>query len=34
VHHHGFGGLSPTVIAIVLIVLLAGTLALKHLYGT
>ncbi|WP_214408632.1 hypothetical protein [Sphaerisporangium fuscum] len=33
VHHHGFGGISPTLIAIVLIVVLVCTLALRHLYG-
>ncbi|GII61443.1 hypothetical protein Skr01_15280 [Sphaerisporangium krabiense] len=33
VHHHGFGGLSPVLIAIVLVALLVFTLALRHLYG-
>ncbi|MEO3812950.1 hypothetical protein ABGB17_28440 [Sphaerisporangium sp. B11E5] len=32
-HHHGFGGLSPMVIAVVLIVLLAFTLTIRHVYG-
>ncbi|MFC4531647.1 hypothetical protein [Sphaerisporangium dianthi] len=33
VHHHGLGGLSPMLIAIVLLIVLACTLALNHLYG-
>ncbi|GGO69559.1 hypothetical protein GCM10012289_30990 [Nonomuraea cavernae] len=32
-HHHGFGGLSPALIILLLVVLLFLTLALKHLSG-
>ncbi|MFI6596136.1 hypothetical protein ACIBHX_07810 [Nonomuraea sp. NPDC050536] len=32
-HHHGFAGLSPALIAVLLIVALFVTLVLKHLSG-
>jgi hypothetical protein len=32
-HHHGFGGLSPMLIAVVLFLMLVCMLALRHLYG-
>jgi hypothetical protein len=32
-HHHGFAGLSPALIAVLLIVLLFVTLVLRHLYA-
>ncbi|KAB8197553.1 hypothetical protein FH608_003110 [Nonomuraea phyllanthi] len=32
-HQHGFGGLSPAAIALLLLVLLFVTLAVKHLSG-
>ncbi|WP_327087310.1 hypothetical protein OIE66_34035 [Nonomuraea sp. NBC_01738] len=32
-HQHGFGGLSPAVIVVALLVLLFLSLALKHLAG-
>jgi hypothetical protein len=32
-HHHGFAGLSPALIILLLVVLLFASLALKHLSG-
>ncbi|MFI7638678.1 hypothetical protein [Nonomuraea sp. NPDC049400] len=32
-HQHGFAGLSPALIALLLVVLLFVTLAVKHLSG-
>lgn len=32
-HHHGFGGLSPAVVAVALLVLLFLALLLEHLVG-
>ncbi|MEV0617009.1 hypothetical protein AB0I81_27075 [Nonomuraea sp. NPDC050404] len=32
-HNHGFAGLSPALIALLLVVLLFASLALKHLSG-
>ncbi|MGP3955370.1 hypothetical protein ACTWPT_05190 [Nonomuraea sp. 3N208] len=32
-HHHGFAGLSPALIVLLLVVLLFASLALKHLSG-